>query len=96
MTIDLQRGRFLRVMDGAGSTLTAHGGEVWITEQDSARDVVLGPARASSFGRAGPRAASRHSATPRSRSTANRKYSRARPGRHCSRNRARAAAVTPG
>ena len=41
MTIDLQRGRFLRVMDGAGSTLTAHSGEVWITEQDSPRDVVL-------------------------------------------------------
>ncbi|HZO00654.1 MAG TPA: DUF2917 domain-containing protein [Burkholderiales bacterium] len=41
MTIDLQRGRFLRVMDGAGSTLTAHSGAVWITEQDSARDVVL-------------------------------------------------------
>jgi hypothetical protein len=41
MTIDLQRGRFLRVMDGAGSTLTAHGGEVWITEEDSPRDVVL-------------------------------------------------------
>lgn len=35
MTIDLRRGRFLRVVDGAGSTLTAHGGEVWITEQDS-------------------------------------------------------------
>ena len=41
MTIDLQRGRFLRVMDGAGSTLTAHSGSVWITEQDSGRDVVL-------------------------------------------------------
>jgi len=41
MTIGLQRGRFLRVVDGAGSTLTAHGGEVWITEQDSTRDVLL-------------------------------------------------------
>jgi len=41
MTIDLQRGKFLRVMDGAGSTVTAHAGSVWITEQDSPRDVVL-------------------------------------------------------
>jgi len=53
MMIDLQRGRFLRVMDGAGSTVTAHGGEVWITEQDSARDVVLGPGQSFTFGRAG-------------------------------------------
>ena len=41
MTIDLQRGRFLRVMDGAGSTLTTHTGSVWITEEDGVRDVVL-------------------------------------------------------
>ena len=41
MTIELQRGKFLRVLDGAGSTLTARQGEVWITEQDSVRDVVL-------------------------------------------------------
>jgi hypothetical protein len=41
MTIDLQRGRFLRVMDGAGSTLTAHTGDVWITEEDSPRDLLL-------------------------------------------------------
>ena len=34
MTIDLQRGRFLRVMDGAGSTLTAESDEVSLTEQD--------------------------------------------------------------
>ena len=41
MRIDLQRGRFLRVVDGAGSTLTAHAGSVWVTEEDSPRDVVL-------------------------------------------------------
>jgi hypothetical protein len=41
MRIDLQRGRFLRVMDGAGSTVTAHAGSVWVTEEDGARDVVL-------------------------------------------------------
>jgi hypothetical protein len=29
------------VVNGAGSTLTAHGGSVWITEQDNPRDVVL-------------------------------------------------------
>lgn len=43
MTIDLQRGRFLRVRDGAGSTVTAHAGSVWITEKDNPRDVVLRP-----------------------------------------------------
>jgi hypothetical protein len=41
MTINLQRGQFLRVVDGAGSTVTAHGGAVWITEENSVRDVVL-------------------------------------------------------
>lgn len=45
MTINLQRGQFLRVVDGAGSTVTAHGGAVWITEENSARDVVLGEGR---------------------------------------------------
>jgi hypothetical protein len=42
MKINLQRGQFLRVVDGAGSTVTAQGGSVWITEENSARDVVLG------------------------------------------------------
>jgi len=53
MTIDLQRGRFLRVVDGAGSTVTAHGGEVWITEQDSARDVLLRAGQSFTLGRSG-------------------------------------------
>jgi hypothetical protein len=53
MKIDLQRGRFLRVMDGAGSTLTAHGGSVWITEQDSARDIVLRPGQTFRLRRSG-------------------------------------------
>ena len=53
MTIDLKRGRFLRVMDGAGSTVTALGGEVWITEQDSLRDVVLRPGQRFTLGRSG-------------------------------------------
>lgn len=42
MTINLQRGQFLRVVDGAGSTVSAQAGFVWITEENSARDVVLG------------------------------------------------------
>jgi hypothetical protein len=45
MTINLQRGQFLRVVDGAGSTVTAQGGSVWITEENSARDVVLSAGR---------------------------------------------------
>lgn len=43
MKIALQRGQFLRVVDGAGSAVTAHAGEVWVTEEDSARDFVLRP-----------------------------------------------------
>ena len=53
MTIDLQRGRFLRVVDGAGSTVAARAGEVWITEQDSLRDVVLRPGQRFTLGRHG-------------------------------------------
>lgn len=53
MTIELPRGRFLRVMDGAGSTVTAHAGSVWITEQDSRRDVVLRPGQRFRLGRRG-------------------------------------------
>lgn len=41
MTIDLPRGHFLRLANSAGSTLTAHAGSLWITEEDSARDFVL-------------------------------------------------------
>jgi hypothetical protein len=40
-SINLQRGQFLRVVDGAGSTVTAHAGSVWITEENIVRDVVL-------------------------------------------------------
>ena len=43
MKIALQRGQFLRVVNGAGSTVTAHGGAVWITEERNPRDVVLRP-----------------------------------------------------
>jgi hypothetical protein len=40
-------------MDGAGSTVTAHAGSVWITEQDSLRDVVLRPGESVRLRRAG-------------------------------------------
>ena len=43
MTIELRRGRFLRLANSAGRTLTAHTGSVWITEEDNRRDVVLRP-----------------------------------------------------
>jgi hypothetical protein len=39
--ITLRRGRVLRLPDRAGSTITAHTGAVWITEEDNLRDVVL-------------------------------------------------------
>jgi len=53
MTIDLQRGKFLRVRHAAGGTLTAHAGSVWITEQDSVRDVVLRAGQSFTLGRPG-------------------------------------------
>jgi hypothetical protein len=37
----LSRGQTLRVVDGAGSTICAHAGTVWITEENRARDVVI-------------------------------------------------------
>jgi len=39
----LERGQTLRVVDGAGSTICAHLGSVWITEEHRAQDVVLTP-----------------------------------------------------
>jgi hypothetical protein len=53
MTIDLPRGKYLRIREGAGSTVTAHGGSVWITEQDNPRDVVLRPGQSFTLGRRG-------------------------------------------
>jgi hypothetical protein len=41
--VKLERGQTLRVVDGAGSTICAHAGNVWITEENRPRDVVLGP-----------------------------------------------------
>ena len=48
MTLELQsgalrlgRGQILKVRDGAGSTVCAREGSVWITEENERRDVVL-------------------------------------------------------
>lgn len=48
MTLELQsgalrlrRGQVLNVRDGAGSTLCAREGSLWITEENDRRDVVL-------------------------------------------------------
>ena len=53
MKIDLQRGRLLRILGGAGSTVTAHAGSVWITEGASVRDVVLRPGQSLKLQRPG-------------------------------------------
>ena len=34
MRIELSRGKFVRMTRGAGSTVTAHAGSVWITEEN--------------------------------------------------------------
>ena len=39
----LARGQTLKVHDGAGSTICAREGTVWITEENSRRDIVLAP-----------------------------------------------------
>ena len=42
-TLDLRRGRIVRLPEGPGTTVTACTGAVWITEEDSRQDVVLTP-----------------------------------------------------
>lgn len=39
--VQLTDGQTLRVMDGAGTTVTCKEGTVWVTEEDQPRDVVL-------------------------------------------------------
>ena len=41
--LTLDRGKAVRVREGAGSTLEVLRGSVWITEENSPRDVVLRP-----------------------------------------------------
>ena len=53
MTIELPKGKYLRLREGGGSTVTAREGSVWITEQDNPRDVVLRPGQSFTLGRRG-------------------------------------------
>jgi hypothetical protein len=53
LAIDLHRGKLVRVREGAGSTVTAHAGTVWLTEQGSLRDVLLRPGESFTLGRPG-------------------------------------------
>jgi hypothetical protein len=39
--LKLKRGQMLKVLDGAGSTVCALEGSIWITEENQLRDVVL-------------------------------------------------------
>jgi len=41
--LQLARGQLLRVRDAAGSVICARSGTLWITEEDSRKDVVLEP-----------------------------------------------------
>lgn len=41
--LQLARGQTLKLKDGVGSTICAREGTVWITEEDSRKDVVLEP-----------------------------------------------------
>jgi hypothetical protein len=53
LAIDLHRGKLVRVREGAGSTVTAHAGTVWLTEQGSLRDVLLRPGESFTLSRPG-------------------------------------------
>ena len=41
--LNLRRGQTLRVVDGAGRTVSAANGAVWITEENRPRDIVVEP-----------------------------------------------------
>jgi hypothetical protein len=41
--LQLARGQTLKILDAAGSTICAREGTVWITEENSRKDVVLEP-----------------------------------------------------
>ena len=43
--LQLTRGQTLKVLDGAGTTVTARNGAVWITEENRTRDIVVEPGR---------------------------------------------------
>jgi hypothetical protein len=41
--LQMKRGQMLKVLDGAGSTVCAGNGAVWITEENRPRDIVVEP-----------------------------------------------------
>lgn len=53
MRVELQRGEILRLAASAGKRVRAHAGAVWITEEDSLKDVVLQPGETFTLARPG-------------------------------------------
>ncbi len=51
--LQLSRGQTLKMQDAAGSTICAREGTVWITEENSRKDVVLEPGHCYRLGRPG-------------------------------------------
>ena len=49
----LARGQTLKIQDAVGSTICAREGTVWITEEDSRKDVVLEPGSCYRLGKTG-------------------------------------------
>jgi hypothetical protein len=49
----LARGQTLKLTDSAGSTICAREGTVWITEENSRKDVVLEPGNCYRLGKPG-------------------------------------------
>jgi hypothetical protein len=49
----LERGAIVEMRDAAGTTVTAQAGVVWITEEDSRRDVLLRPGQSFRLVRSG-------------------------------------------
>ena len=49
----LARGQTLKILDAVGSTICAREGSVWITEENSRKDVVLTPGACFRIGRPG-------------------------------------------
>jgi hypothetical protein len=49
----LARGQTLKLTDGVGSTICAREGTVWITEENSRKDVVLEPGHCFRLGKPG-------------------------------------------
>ena len=51
--VRLARGQTLKLQDGVGSTICAREGTVWITEENSRKDVVLSPGACYRVGKPG-------------------------------------------